>query len=131
MFSFEGRRLLLWLGRPFWRPRDKLQFLMKTFSAVKFLQFLVIQTLDPDPHLETMLDPDLHQISADPKAWYRILYCFASRIRIQFWTFVNFSILTSGTLTRMPLLRISCSPCVSSQTCFPPQRSVIAALILF
>ncbi len=53
MFSFEGLRLLLWLGRPLWRPGiGILQFLIqkiyKKFPAVNFLQFLVIKTLDPD-----------------------------------------------------------------------------------
>jgi hypothetical protein len=45
---------------------NKSQFLkdIKKISAVKFLQFLVIKTLDLDPQVEKILD--LHQINANP-----------------------------------------------------------------
>ncbi len=54
---------------------SKLQFLIhkiqKSFTAVKFFQFLVITTmdseLDPDPQLGKVLDPDPHLINADPQ----------------------------------------------------------------
>jgi hypothetical protein len=55
MFSFEGRRLLLLLGCPLFRLRDKYGkiaiFDLKKNSflpAVYFFTFLVIKTLDPD-----------------------------------------------------------------------------------
>jgi hypothetical protein len=57
MFSFEGRRPLLKLRRPSWRPGDKkLQFKKKKlnfYSAVKFTIFIIKtldQVTDPDPH---------------------------------------------------------------------------------
>jgi hypothetical protein len=53
---------------------SKLQFFInndKYFSAVFFLQFLVIKTLDPDPkpdpELLEMLDPDPDLINLDPQ----------------------------------------------------------------
>ncbi len=54
MFSFEGWRLLLWLGRHLWRPKDREIVVQKNlifFSCKFFSHFLVIKTLDPDPNL--------------------------------------------------------------------------------
>ncbi len=57
-FSFEGWRLLLLLGRPFWRPWAKYRTLnvltKKVFKkifqlSIFFLQFLFIKAVDPDP----------------------------------------------------------------------------------
>jgi len=61
--------ILLQLGRPLWRPREKyLQFLIKKrkekFSCI-FFQFFVIKTLHPYPYPE--LDPDtLDTLDPDP-----------------------------------------------------------------
>ncbi len=59
MFSFEGWRLLLLLGRPLWRPweRNIATFDQKNIlknSALNFVQFFIIKTLDRD---SMILDP--------------------------------------------------------------------------
>ena len=61
----------------------KLQFDQKifiSFTAVNFLQFLVLKTLNPDwiriGIRPKMLDPDPYQMSADPQPWSEV------RIRI-------------------------------------------------
>jgi hypothetical protein len=50
---------------------SKLQFLIKKIKikllVVNFFSILDHQTLDPDPQLEKMLDPDPYYINADPK----------------------------------------------------------------
>jgi hypothetical protein len=58
MFSFEGWRLLLQLGRPLWRPRES--GISNIFSCSFFPLILFIKNLDPDPYPDSleMLDPD-------------------------------------------------------------------------
>jgi hypothetical protein len=46
----------------------------KKFSVVKFLEFLVFKTMDTQ--LEKMLDPDPHEMNADPKP------CFVSPLPV-------------------------------------------------
>jgi hypothetical protein len=55
-WSFLGGQRL---GRPFWRPRDKnisLRHLIQQYNC-KIWQFLVIESLDTNPHWPKMQDP--------------------------------------------------------------------------
>jgi hypothetical protein len=69
MFSFESRRLLLQLGRPLRRPRDRQILVLDPkkmfFLAEIFFPIFGHQTLDPDwIRIGSGLDPDPDRYSA-------------------------------------------------------------------
>ncbi len=78
-FLLRAERLLLLLGRPLWRPKDKEIVVfdrkkMYFLSAVNFFTFFVIKTLDPDPNRypiqPKMPDPD--QMNTDPQPYFHM-----------------------------------------------------------
>ncbi len=99
----------------------------KKFSVVKFLEFLVFKTMDTQ--LEKMLDPDPHEMNADPKPCFvsplPVWYVFPVKIFQVFFSQRNFlnmiySLFWSGrldtggraVLTGSSFLRTNASPSI-------------------
>jgi hypothetical protein len=65
MFSFENRRLLLELGRPLWKPRDRYRyFVVFDPKQVKFFSVVNFFSIFGRPNRGSGLDPDPERYSA-------------------------------------------------------------------
>jgi hypothetical protein len=86
MFSFEGLRLLLWFGHPFWRlEKSKQNFLSIKyyyFSAVIFLQFLVMIRINIDLKCGIWIP---HENQCGSQTLHYFICSFFSRILFILW----------------------------------------------